>query len=222
MVAADRLIVRLKEYADENLAQSMQNNSEDPGDRYLGVSVDTLAEVAADHGELSLDQVAILLNSRYYEARHLALLIISLKVYEERPDALAATDFLKDQILEGDALNHTFLIEVAAHLLGHPLFANAEKFVQKLAQSSDRMHWRLAIRACDAWLARKSYEFPLEILALTCTHNGRDISQPQGWLFREIAGADVGAARKFVAKHARRFSTDFQHQVPPIDMEHII
>jgi 3-methyladenine DNA glycosylase AlkD len=170
------------------------------GDKFLGVRAPALRKLARECDELSLDDLATLLDSEWHEERSLALLSMSrryAKKADER-DVLYALYLAKLH-----RINNWDLVDVSAeHVVGAHLRDRSRAPLTKLARSKVLWERRIAILATFHYIRRGEYDETLRIAKLLL-HDPHDlIHKAVGWMLREVGQRDQEAEETFLREHA--------------------
>jgi len=170
------------------------------GDKFLGVRAPALRKLARECDELSLDDLAMLLDSEWHEERSLALLSMSrryAKKADER-DVLYALYLAKLH-----RINNWDLVDVSAeHVVGAHLRDRSRAPLTKLARSKVLWERRIAILATFHYIRRGEYDETLRIAKLLL-HDPHDlIHKAVGWMLREVGQRDQEAEETFLREHA--------------------
>lgn len=170
------------------------------GDRFLGVRAPELRRLARECDELTLEELAALLDSEWHEERSLALLSMGRR-YAKRPDerdALYALYFEKMH-----RINNWDLVDVSAeHIPGAHLRERSRAPLKKLARSKSVWERRIAIIATLHFIRRGEFEETLRIARLL-VHDDHDlIHKAVGWMLREVGERDRAVEEAFLNEHA--------------------
>jgi 3-methyladenine DNA glycosylase AlkD len=170
------------------------------GDRFLGVRAPALRKLVRECDELSLDDLATLLDSEWHEERSLALLSMSRR-YAKRADerdALYALYFAKMH-----RINNWDLVDVSAeHVIGAHLRERSRAPLTKLAKSKVLWERRIAILATFHYIRRGEFDETLRVAKLLL-HDPHDlIHKAVGWMLREVGQRDQEVEETFLREHA--------------------
>jgi 3-methyladenine DNA glycosylase AlkD len=171
------------------------------GDQFLGVMVPAVREIAAECRDLGLADCASLLESRYNEARLLALLILvqQYRNSQSRPDILG---FYLSRL---DRVNNWNLVDSSApHILGAGLLRAPRGVLYQLAQSPKLWERRIAIMATFAFIREHDFEDSLAIAQQLLGDPQDLLHKACGWMLREIGKRDMPRLDEFLRRHCRQ------------------
>lgn len=172
------------------------------GDRFLGIRVPQLRQLARSCRGLFIDHIAELLQSPWHEERLLALFALS-----ERCKRGAADDRLRirEIYLSNTArINNWDLVDVSAeHIIGAQMDPANTAALETLARSEHLWERRIAMLATFYWIRRGVFGPALKIATLL-RHDSHDlIHKAVGWMLREIGKRDREVEELFLRKHYR-------------------
>lgn len=191
------VVARLRELADPGRAAGTQRYFKDapPNDRFLGVSVPDLRELAREFASLPFGELAKMLDSRDHEERMLALLIL-VRRYRKEPEAVYS--FYLSKI---DAVDNWDLVDTAARdIVG----AHGDRAVLfELAKSESLWKRRIAIVATQAFIRRNDFDTTLRLAKFLLCDPEDLIHKAAGWMLREVGDRDKAVLEQFLAKHVK-------------------
>ena len=170
------------------------------GDVFLGVVVPEIRKIAKRHKELSLDELSVLLASKFHEERMCALLIL-LERYHHSPEKESVVSYyLKNK----RGINNWDLVDVSAHkILGDWLKDKEDRNVLfRMSSSSSLWDRRISIMASYAFIKNKDYEDTLKLASILINDEEDLIHKAAGWMLREIGKRDKRKEEIFLKKHA--------------------
>jgi 3-methyladenine DNA glycosylase AlkD len=169
------------------------------GDRFLGIRVPQLRAVVRQHAALPLRDVEKLLRSAWHEER-LAALLILVRRYRTEPDAVYEL-YLRNT----PRINNWDLVDCSApHIAGAHLATRDRAPLYALARSASLWERRIAIIATQHFIRRGDVADALAIAQILLNDTHDLIHKAAGWMLREIADRDRGAAEAFLKEHAPR------------------
>jgi 3-methyladenine DNA glycosylase AlkD len=177
------------------------------GDRFLGLRLPALRELAREHEELPLRTVRALLRSRWHEARQLALLIL-VRAY--RKATRAGDPVVRDEIcrlyLDNLAgVNNWDLVDLSAPgILGTHLLGSSIAPLRRLARSGSVWERRVAILATHAFTRAGDPGPTLELADLLLDDPHDLIHKAVGWMLREVGKSDRARLEEFLETRHRR------------------
>ena len=173
------------------------------GDRFLGLRVPVVRQFAREHQELSLRDVAALLESPWHEVRLLALLIL-VRQYG-RADAAGRTAIHRLYLRSIRAINNWDLVDCSAPcLVGEHLNGGGMRHLRALARSRNVWSRRIAMLATFHAIKQGNFEPALEIARMLRDDPHDLIHKAAGWMLREIGNRDRAVEEAFLREHAAR------------------
>lgn len=173
------------------------------GDRFIGVTVPPQRQIAKKYyQEISLTEIAALLDSPIHEHRLTALIMLTYKAKKASSDELKTlAEFYLSKM---DRINNWDLIDISADIvLGEYVVQNPDqiKLLFSLAQADDLWQNRIAMLSCFAFIKRKEFEVPLKVAEMLLHHEHDLIHKAVGWMVREIGKKDQAVEEAFLDKH---------------------
>lgn len=172
------------------------------GDAFLGINVPTLRTLSKEFTPAPVADLIVLLQSRWHEARLLALMILVRK-YERETEV--RDEIYRRYLANTPRINNWDLVDasapniVGAHLLeGHraPLYA--------LARSESLWERRIAIVATQHFIRHDDFDDTLRIAEILLDDRHDLIHKASGWMLREAGKRDRALLERFLRKHAKR------------------
>jgi 3-methyladenine DNA glycosylase AlkD len=185
---------RLRELANPDDAAGAQRYFKVPYD-FLGIRAGVLRAMAREYHAMPFAELAKMLDSRWYEERMLALLIL-VRRYRKEPE-----DVYSLYLEKIDRIDNWALVDTAARdIIG----AHGDrKLLYRLAKSDSLWKRRIAIVATQHFIRRNEFDDTLKLAALLL-HDSEDlIHKAVGWMLREVGDRDMDALEGFLAKHAK-------------------
>lgn len=173
------------------------------GDRFLGIPVPLLRQLAREYENLPLGGVSVLLKSPLHEERLLALLIL-VRQYG-RGDAATRDAIYECYVRNRARINNWDLVDSSAeHIVGAHLRQADRRFLRVLARSPSVWDRRIAMLATFHYIKADDYDESLSIARLLLNDSHDLIHKAVGWMLREIGNRDRTVAEKFLQAHASR------------------
>lgn len=168
------------------------------GDRFLGVRVPVLRQLAKEYRDVSLEQTTILLQSPFHEIRMLALLIWILQV--KRGGGLES--IYRAYIDHLPHINNWDLVDCSAeHLVGAYYANRCRAPLMEMAQSRNLWERRIAIIATFYFIRRNQFDDTLR-LADQLKHDPEDLMHKAvGWMLREVGKRNMEIEESFLLQH---------------------
>ena len=170
------------------------------GDRFLGIRVPALRELARTHRSLSVDDALTLLTSKWHEERTLALFL--LVGHYRRADPAGKQRIFDAYLANTRHINNWDLVDCSAeHIIGRHVDPNDMAILHQLAGSDDVWERRIAMLATFHWIKQKQFA-PAIRIAERLVHDDHDLIQKAvGWMLREIGKRNGTVERQFLDKH---------------------
>jgi 3-methyladenine DNA glycosylase AlkD len=171
------------------------------GDRFLGLRVPVLRELARTFRSMPLDETLNLLDSPWHEERLLALFLM-VRMYEKGNDDVRAAVF--DAYVENlRCVNSWDLVDAsAASIVGRHLRHGDRSLLRRLARSGVLWERRVAIIATYWYIRDEEFDDTLAIATILVNDREDLIHKAVGWMLREIGKRDLAAERRFLDHHA--------------------
>jgi 3-methyladenine DNA glycosylase AlkD len=172
------------------------------GDKFLGIRVPKVRQVAKQAGDLSLDQVTELLHSPWHEERLLAVIILTLQFKRGKPGL--QKEIFDLYLASTGWINNWDLVDVSAHLVVGPwLQDRSRQRLRQLARSESLWERRIAMMATYHFIKQDDFADTLD-LAEILLHDSHDlIHKMVGWMLREIGKRDQSVEEEFLQDHYR-------------------
>ncbi len=175
------------------------------GDCFLGVIVPHTRQIAKAHQSLSFDELQILLNSEWHEARLCALLILVLR-YKNRKTSLKERDEIYDFYLKNTLhCNNWDLVDLSCRdVIGEYLLDKDRTILYQLADSSNLWEQRIAIVSTWAFIRKNDFEDTLKLARKLISHKHDLIHKAIGWMLREVGKRNRDTLTDFLEAEATR------------------
>ena len=171
------------------------------GDRFRGIRVPALREVARQVADMPLRDASRLLASPYHEDRLLALLVLVRQF--ERGDAAARRRIYDTYLAHTRHVNNWDLVDLSApNIAGAWLLARAPAPLRRLVVSGNLWERRIAIVATHAFIRAGRFDLTLELAARLLADREDLLHKAAGWMLREVGKRDAAALRGFLGRHA--------------------
>lgn len=170
------------------------------GDKFLGITVSNLRELAKNYHELSLADLKILLASSWHEERMAALLILVIQY--RRADLLSQKKIYKFYLANSSRINNWDLVDLSApQIVGAHLLDKNKRFLHVLVRSNNLWQRRIAIVA--TWMfIRNGYFVETLALAKKLLQDHEDLlHKASGWMLREVGKRDFSVLDNFLRSH---------------------
>jgi 3-methyladenine DNA glycosylase AlkD len=175
------------------------------GDIFLGLTVPHVRTVAKEYKAISLDEIDVLVRSKFHEVRLCGLVILTLqyKAAKERKTKKKLFDLYMKAMTDG-YINNWDLVDVTAPIIGEYLIDSDDPYVllYKLAKSKSLWQRRVSMVFTFAFIRSGDIEPTFEI-AEKLLHDKHDlIHKAVGWALREAGKLNGIALRNFLSAHS--------------------
>ncbi len=175
------------------------------GDIFLGLTVPQVRTVAKEYKAISLDEIDVLVRSKFHEVRLCGLVILTLqyKAAKERKIKKKLFDLYMKAMTDG-YINNWDLVDVTAPIIGEYLIDSDDPYVllYKLAKSKSLWQRRVSMVFTFAFIRSGDIEPTFE-MAEKLLHDKHDlIHKAVGWALREAGKLNGIALRNFLAAHS--------------------
>lgn len=172
------------------------------GDLFLGIVVPKLRKLAKQYTHLSLNNLQLLLNSKFHEERMVALLILVNKfkkpAEEEKQQIF---DFYQKNTKH---INNWDLIDLTApKIIGEYLKDKDRSILYSLAKSENVWERRIAVLSAFAFIRDNDFEDAIKISELLLKDKHDLIHKAVGWMLREAGKRNVSVLENFLDKHGK-------------------
>jgi 3-methyladenine DNA glycosylase AlkD len=171
------------------------------GDRFLGIRVPVTRRLARELRDMPIDQVELLLQSEWHEARLLAAILLG-DAYARGSDADRAAIF-RSYLRNTARINNWDLVDLSApNVVGAHLETRSRARLDRLARSKRLWDRRIAIVATHHFIRRGEFDDTIRI-ARVLLHDSHDlIHKAVGWMLREVGKRDRASLEAFLDAHA--------------------
>lgn len=204
--SARRVSEQLQALADERYALTQQRffktapGEYAAGDRFIGVRVPQLRELARRHAELGETQILKLLRSPIHESRMLALLILTERF--GRADAAQQTRIYNLYLKHRRYVNNWDLVDVSApRIAGCYLYDKEREPLYRLSRSRVLWNRRIAVVASLYFIRQNDFSFTLRIARDYLGDSEELIHKATGWMLREVAKRAPALVERFIRLH---------------------
>ena len=173
------------------------------GDRFLGVSVPQLRQLARQYQDLALGQVSRLLSSPWHEERLLATLML---VRQYRRGTWHQREAIYRLYLRRRVrINNWDLVDSSAeHIVGAHLRKGDRSILRRLANSRRVWDRRIAIIATFHYIKRGEFAETVRLARLLLADPHDLIHKAVGWMLREAGKRDRTVTERFLRRHGKR------------------
>jgi len=171
------------------------------GDTMLGIIVPLTRDIVKRSPDLSFDEIQILLDSKYHEAR-LAGLLFLVKQFKtaKEPERKKIFDFY---LKNARKANNWDLVDVTCRdVIGLYLLDKDDRSIlYRLAESDNLWEQRIAIVSTWTFIKNKQFDDTLAISEKLLTHKHDLMHKAVGWMLREVGKRDRQTLVDFLEIH---------------------
>jgi 3-methyladenine DNA glycosylase AlkD len=170
------------------------------GDRFRGIRVPASRELVRKHPDATLETAQELLASEFHEDRLVALMFM-VRLYK-KGDARQREAVYKSYLANTARVNNWDMVDSSAEwIVGPHLMERSRKPLYRLAKSKDLWERRIAILSTFHFIRHDQFDDTFAIAEQLLGDKEDLIHKAVGWMIREVANRDGGAARKFLLRH---------------------
>ena len=171
------------------------------GDRFLGLTMPQIRQLARECDDLTLTDIEALLESPWHESRSLAVVLLAHRY--PRSDVAAQRAIYDLYLRRADRINNWDLVDISApNVVGAHLLARSRAPLHRLAKSRDLWERRIAIVSTAMFIGNDQFDDTLRI-AVTLIKDSHDlIHKAVGWMLREVGKRDEAVLRAFLDRRA--------------------
>lgn len=158
------------------------------GDLFLGVKVPDQRAVAKEYyTKISLQDLSILLSSKYHEHRLTALFMLISK-FEKAKEKSAKEEIVEFYLNHLPYVNNWDLVDSSCYkILGRYAYENKkEELLRTLSASEEMWHKRIAVVGTMHYIKKGSFELTKEFVTANLKHTHDLMHKANGWLLREM------------------------------------
>jgi len=174
------------------------------GDKFLGITVPDCRLLAKNYVFFSLDEIQILLKSKYHEERLIGLIILTNQF--NKTDKDHKKTIFNFYLINTKYINNWDLVDLSAYkIVGEYLFAsNNRKILYKLANSKNLWENRIAIVSTFAFIRKNDLDDTIKISQILLNHKHDLIHKAVGWMLREVGKRDKKILTTFLEKNKKQ------------------
>ena len=170
------------------------------GDKFLGLSVPQMRQLARKYRALDDDSALELLASPWHEERLVALLL--LVDGHKRGDERRRQQIHRTYLSNTRWINNWDLVDSSAeHVVGPHVEPGQLALLEKLAKSKSLWERRIAIVSTFYFIKRDEFRPTLRIATLLMNDSHDLIHKAVGWMLREVGKRDRKTLDAFLKKH---------------------
>lgn len=173
------------------------------GDRFLGVMVPYSRAIAKANKAMPLEEVQLLLESPWHEARLCALLILVYRFKERKITEEEREQIYSFYIKNARRCNNWDLVDLSCRdIVGEYLVDKERSILYRLADSENLWEQRIAVVATWAFIRRLDFNDTLALAERLMAHKHDLMHKAVGWMLREVGKKDRETLTNFLEKNA--------------------
>ena len=173
------------------------------GDRFLGVMVPYSRAIAKANKAMPLEEVQLLLESPWHEARLCALLILVYRFIERKITEEEREQIYSFYIKNARRCNNWDLVDLSCRdIVGEYLVDKDRSILYRLADSENLWEQRIAVVATWAFIRRSDFNDTLALAERLMAHKHDLMHKAVGWMLREVGKKDRETLTNFLEKNA--------------------
>ena len=173
------------------------------GDKFIGVRMGDVFNLAKESLEMPLDEIEKLLESPIHEARAGALSIMSQIARRKKTPEARRKELFDLYLRRHDRVNNWDLVDLGAlYVVGIHLLDKPRAILYKLARSKNMWERRTAIVSTGQFIRKGEIEDTFKIAELLLKDDQDLIHKGTGWMLRAAGQVDRRQLLKFLDKHA--------------------
>ena len=167
------------------------------GDIFVGIKVPVQRKIAEQFGELKLDELQTLLNSKIHEERLISLLILVDKY--NKADEKVKEKIYRFYKKNSRKINNWDLVDLSApKIIGTHLLSRNKKILYKYAHSHNLWQKRISIISTYSFIKNHDFKTTLEVSDILLNDNHDLIHKAVGWMLREVGKQEINTLEKFL------------------------
>lgn len=174
------------------------------GDVFIGVSVQEQRKLAGKYRNLlSLDDLAVLLDSNLHEVRLTAVFILveKFRLAQTEGERQAVVNAYLDNL---HGTNNWDLVDSSAHKILGPWLAERDRsLLYEMAGSGELWKQRIAVISTFHFIRLRQYDDTLKLAVLLMDHPHDLIHKAVGWMLREVGKMDYQVEFDFLKAYYR-------------------
>lgn len=173
------------------------------GDKFLGIKVPQIREIAKSNKDLTLEEIQKALESKFHEERLCALLILVDRY--QKSNEKTKEEIVKFYLGNTKHINNWDLVDLTApKILGKHLLNRNRKILFKLTVSDNLWERRISVLATFQFIKEKQFQDSLKIAKMLLNDEHDLIHKAVGWMLREIGKRDLKSEEEFLKQHYKK------------------
>lgn len=186
------------------------------GDKFLGVTVPNIREVAKEYKSISFEYVKKLIQSPWHEMRMCALLILVNNSKKE-----VSKEIFDFYLSQTKFINNWDLVDLSApNIVGRYLVDKERDILYQLAENSLLWDNRIAIVSTLTFIRNNDFEETYNLSLKMMNHHHDLMHKAIGWMLREAGKRDSSRLYDFVMKYKSQMPrTMLRYAIEKFDAE---
>jgi 3-methyladenine DNA glycosylase AlkD len=208
-MTAQHILNELLSVADEAKARHLQRffktgaGQYGEGDVFLGIVVPTTRLIARANRQTPLEELDILIKSKYHEARLCTLLIITEQC--KKTAGKEQDELYQFYMQHTNFINNWDLVDLSCPVTVGEYLVNKERTIlYEMAEKQHLWEQRIAMVSTHAFIKRNDFDDTFALSEKLITHPHDLIHKASGWMLREVGKRDRRALTAFLEKNATR------------------
>lgn len=216
-MTASKFIEKLSSFKSEDRVNVVEKffKGDDGTTKPLGVKFGDVFKTAKEFIDMPLDEINILLDSKYYEIRMGAVSIMDFQAKRKRTSEEHRKELFDLYLSRHDRLNNWDFVDRGSYnIIGEYLMNRPRSILYELAKSSDPWERRTAIVSTYAFIKKGDLDDTFKIAELLIDDEHELINKAVGSWIREAGKKDEKKLKEFLDKHA--------HSMPRVTLRYAV
>ncbi len=208
-LTAKNFIEQLKKYQSDAEAKKIQRyfktgeGEYSEGDIFIGVKMGQLFTLAKQYGDMSIDEIEKLLESKIHEVRAGAVSIMDKASRNKKISEARKKEFYDLYMKRHDRINNWDLVDLGClYMTGSYLFDKPRKVLYKLAKSKNQWERRTAILSTCYFIRQGDLDDTYKIAGMLLKDKEDLVHKATGWMLRFAGDKDKKRLVAFLNKYA--------------------
>jgi 3-methyladenine DNA glycosylase AlkD len=173
------------------------------GDIFIGIKVPVLRKLAKEFPDLSLEDIRIILRSKYHEQRLFALIVMVSQF--TKGDQTKRERIYQLYLKNTPFINNWDLVDTSApYIVGPYLYEKSRAPLYQLARSDSLWERRIAIMSTFHYIKNDDFADTLKIARILLYDPEDLIHKAVGWMLREIGKRELEKEEAFLKQHYQK------------------
>lgn len=173
------------------------------GDQFLGIASPQICAVAKANKAIPLEELQMLLDSPWHEARSCALRILVYRVQSKRTLETEREAIYQFYLRNTARINNWDLVDLTCRdIVGNYLLHRDRSPLYQLAQSENLWEQRISIVSTWAFIKAGDFTDTLNLAIHFSSHSHDLIHKAIGWMLREVGKMDREVLTQFLEQQA--------------------